>query len=86
MDYTPLVYGPPSLSHLYEDKYARVENLLLIGRSDHFDESVDTMDESTDRSLLIRHVSPLVGVVESKNKLTCSKENHLVFQKINYIM
>ena len=68
MDYTPLVYGPASLSHLYEDKYVRVENLLLIGRSDHFDASVDTMDESTDRSLIIRHVSPLVGVVESKNK------------------
>ena len=64
MDYTPLIWGPPSLSHEYEDKYARVENLLMIGRSDHFDESVDTLDENTDRSLLIRHLSPLVGVTE----------------------
>ena len=60
MDYTPIVYGPPSLSHEYEDKYAKVENLLLVGRSDDFDPTVDTLDEDTDRSLIIRSVSPLV--------------------------
>ena len=60
MDYTPIVYGPPSLSHEYEDKYARAENLLVVGRSDDFDPAVDALDESTDRSLIIRSVSPLV--------------------------
>ncbi len=55
--YTPIVYDPPSLSHAYADKVARVEDLLLVGRSGDFDERVDTMDETTDKNLILRRIA-----------------------------
>ena len=45
------------MSHAYKEKFVKVDNLLMVGRSDHFDDEVDFMDEETDKSLIIRKIA-----------------------------
>ncbi|XP_076825618.1 fibrocystin-L-like isoform X2 [Clavelina lepadiformis] len=53
--YLPYIFAPVALTHEYEDKFARMENVLCVGRSPHFDPALDKMDEKTDKNLLIRN-------------------------------
>ncbi|CAK8682976.1 unnamed protein product [Clavelina lepadiformis] len=53
--YLPYIFAPVALTHEYEDKVARMENVLCVGRSPHFDPALDKMDEQTDKNLLIRN-------------------------------
>ncbi|XP_054620387.1 fibrocystin-L-like isoform X2 [Dunckerocampus dactyliophorus] len=45
MGIMPLIFGPPSLSHAYDDKWVHVENVLLVGSSPNFNCS-DTLATS----------------------------------------
>ena len=53
----PIVFGPPSLSHNFENKFARLEDALLVGRSKDFDDTLDTMDEVNDKNLILRRIA-----------------------------
>ncbi|XP_076825620.1 fibrocystin-L-like isoform X2 [Clavelina lepadiformis] len=53
--YLPYIFAPAALTHLYENKIARMENVTCIGRSPHFDPNLDKMDENTDKNLQIRN-------------------------------
>uniref|UniRef100_H2YFZ9 G8 domain-containing protein n=1 Tax=Ciona savignyi TaxID=51511 RepID=H2YFZ9_CIOSA len=52
--YLPIIFAPAALSHVYAEKFARLESVVCVGRSDHFDPVLDTMDEATDKNLIIR--------------------------------
>ena len=49
-----MIFGPPSPSHRFEDKFAKMDEVLCVGRSDDFDPSQDFMDELNDPNLLVR--------------------------------
>uniref|UniRef100_H2YQB4 Polycystic kidney and hepatic disease 1 (autosomal recessive)-like 1 n=1 Tax=Ciona savignyi TaxID=51511 RepID=H2YQB4_CIOSA len=52
--YLPIIFAPAALSHTYADKSAKLEDVVFVGRSDHFDPFLDNMDETTDKNLIIR--------------------------------
>ncbi|CAK8682961.1 unnamed protein product [Clavelina lepadiformis] len=53
--YLPYIFAPVALTHEYEDKFARMENVLCVGRSPHFDPALDKMDERNNKNLLNRN-------------------------------
>nr|XP_039261251.1 fibrocystin-L-like [Styela clava] len=52
--YAPIVFGPPSLTHQFEDKYAKVADSVFVGRTSC---DADDLDENTDDSLTARRVA-----------------------------
>ncbi|XP_076824499.1 fibrocystin-L-like isoform X2 [Clavelina lepadiformis] len=56
--YLPYIFAPAALSHEQADKFARMENVLCVGRSQHFDPDLDKMDEQTDKNLRVRNYGP----------------------------
>jgi len=49
-----MIFGPAGLTHICADKEAKVEDVLCVGRSEHFDSSIDFMEEGADKNLRIR--------------------------------
>ena len=45
------------MTHNDEEKTVKVIKSLFVGRSDHFDEVIDTMDETNDKNLIIRQIA-----------------------------
>ena len=50
----PMIFGPPGLSHQCVEKETKVEGVLCVGRSEHFDSTLDFMDEQNDKNLIIQ--------------------------------
>nr|XP_026695327.1 fibrocystin-L-like [Ciona intestinalis] len=50
----PVLFAPPALSHTYINKFSKLDNVLCIARTDHFDPTQDFMDERTDKNLIVR--------------------------------
>ncbi|XP_019729703.1 PKHD1 like 1, tandem duplicate 1 [Hippocampus comes] len=63
MGIMPMIFEPPSLSHLYADKKVRVENAVIVGGSPHFNcsHTLDANDFNTISSNFHRAPRPING-------------------------
>jgi len=52
--YFPMIFLPSARVHEYEDKFAAMDNVLCVGRSESFDPEFDYMDEENDKNLHVR--------------------------------
>ncbi|XP_056153970.1 fibrocystin-L-like [Lampris incognitus] len=61
MGIMPLIFAPPSLSHQYADKMARIENALIVGSSPNFNctDSLSISDYNIKESTRHRAARPL---------------------------
>ena len=49
-----MIFHPDARSHQYKDKFAAMDEVLCVGRSESFDPQYDYMDEANDKNLIVR--------------------------------